>query len=106
MPLFEFENIPEKEIIPGYFGKFVHTANNTFALWRIEKGAEMPLHQHPHEQSGMVLEGDFEMTIDGKTVQLAPGKMITIPGDLPHSGLAITACRIIDIFHPVREEYR
>ena len=106
MPLFVFENIPEKEIIPGYFGKFVHTDNNTFALWRIEENAEMPLHQHPHEQSGMVLEGEFEMTIDGETVQLVPGKMITIPGDVPHSGLAITACRIMDIFHPAREEYR
>lgn len=106
MSLFEFENIPEKEIIPGYHARFVHTENNTFALWRIEDGAVMPEHRHPHEQSGMVLEGEFEMTVDGETVRLSPGKMITIPGDVPHSGLAITACRILDIFHPVREEYR
>jgi quercetin dioxygenase-like cupin family protein len=66
----------------------------------------MPEHRHPHDQSGMVLEGEFEMTIEGKTVQLTPGKMITIPGDVLHSGLAITACRILDTFYPVREEYR
>lgn len=106
MSLFEFDTISEREIIPGYFGKFVHTDNNTFAMWRIEEGAIMPEHRHPHEQSGMVLEGDFEMTIDGETVRLAPGRMITIPGNVPHSGRAITACRILDIFHPAREEYR
>ena len=106
MPLFEFENVPEKEIIPGYHGKFVHTDNNTFALWRIEKGAVMPEHSHPHEQSGMVLEGEFEMMVDGDTMRLSLGKMITIPGDVPHSGLAITDCRILDTFYPVREEYR
>jgi quercetin dioxygenase-like cupin family protein len=106
MPLYEFEKIPEKEIVPGYFGKFVHTDNNTFALWRVEGGAVMPEHSHPHEQCAMVLEGEFELTIEGKTVQLSPGKMITIPGDVPHSGLAITDCRILDTFHPAREEYR
>ena len=106
MTLYEFVDIPEKEIIPGYFGRFVHTNHNTFALWRIEQGAVMPEHNHPHEQSGMVMEGVFEMTIDGKTVRMEPGKMITIPGDVPHSGMAITACRILDIFYPAREEYR
>ena len=28
------------------------------------------------------------------------------PGDIPHSGHARTACRIIDVFHPIREDYR
>jgi quercetin dioxygenase-like cupin family protein len=106
MPLFEFERLPEREIIPGYYGKFIHTDNNTFALWRIDKDAVMPEHHHPHEQSGMVLEGEFKMIIDGEPVQLAPGKMITIPGNVPHSGLAITDCRILDVFHPAREEYQ
>lgn len=106
MSLFEFEHIPEKEIVPGYFGKFIHTENNTIALWRVEKGAVLPVHSHSHEQSGMVLEGEFQMTVGGEVVLLTPGKMVTIPGWESHSGEAVTDCSILDIFHPVREDYR
>lgn len=29
-----------------------------------------------------------------------------MPGHVPHSGRAITDCRITDVFHPAREDYR
>jgi quercetin dioxygenase-like cupin family protein len=106
MPLFEFENIAEKEIIPGFHGRFVHTENNTHAFWRIKEGAAAPEHSHPHEQSVIVLEGELDLTVAGETVRMNPGKVFVIPGDVPHSAVAVTPCTILDIFHPVREEYR
>lgn len=106
MPLFEFENIPEKELIPGFHGHFVHTENNTHALWRIEEGAVAPDHSHPHEQSVMVLEGELDLTIDGKTMRLTHGTVFVIAGDVSHSAAAITPCTVLDIFYPVREDFR
>ena len=35
-----------------------------------------------------------------------PGTVVVIPPDVPHAGKAITDCWIIDVFHPVREDYR
>jgi len=29
-----------------------------------------------------------------------------IPGGVPHAGKSITESRVIDVFHPVREDYR
>jgi quercetin dioxygenase-like cupin family protein len=106
MPLFEFDNIPERELMPGFHGRFVHTENNTLALWRIEEGAVAGDHNHPHEQSVMLLEGELDLTVDGEIVRMTPGKVFVIPGDLPHAAKAITSCMLMDVFYPVREDFR
>jgi quercetin dioxygenase-like cupin family protein len=37
---------------------------------------------------------------------LTAGHYRVIPPDVVHSGHSITACKIIDVFSPVREDYR
>ena len=106
MPYEELQAIEEREPIPGYRVRFVHCGTMTLAYWDIEAGAAMPVHTHPHEQVGSVIEGTFEMTLDGETRRIDPGIVAVIPPDVPHSGVAVTHCRIIDAFHPVREDYR
>lgn len=74
---------------------------------RIEPGAGVPTHAHPHEQIGLVLEGTIEMTINGETRTLSPGHAYTIPGHLPHAAVGgPNGCLVIDVFSPPREEYR
>ena len=69
--------------------------------------ALVPTHQHPHEQMGMGLEGEFELTIDGETRTIRQGDAYCIPGNTPHSARGMTQnARALDIFHPVREEYK
>ena len=100
------EGIKEKEIITGYRAKFVHSENITLAYWEVEPGAEMPEHSHPQEQIANVLEGRFELNVAGETMILEPGMIAVVPSQTPHGGRAITACRLLDAFHPVREDYR
>ena len=102
----KLESIPEKEIVKGFHAKFIHTDNMTIAYWRVEKGAALPLHSHIHEQVTNVLEGQFEMTVGDKTSICENGKVVAIPSNIPHGGKAITDCFILDIFQPVREDYR
>ncbi len=52
------------------------------------------------------MEGEFELTIDGTPEPLTPGRVAVIPPDTPHSGRAVTACEILDVFSPVREDYQ
>ena len=78
----------------------------TFAYWEIEADAPLPEHSHPHEQVANLLEGEFELTIDGRTERVQAGAVAVIPPNVPHSGRALTACRILDVFSPVREDYR
>ncbi|QLG46022.1 cupin domain-containing protein [Costertonia aggregata] len=98
--------IAPKEIMPGYHGKLVHTNNMTLVFWNVEKDAVVPEHHHVHEQIMHVIEGKFEFTLDGKTRIYGAGDIVPIASNLPHSGKAITPCRLMDVFSPAREEYR
>lgn len=99
-------DVQEREIVPGYRARFVHGANMTLAFWQIEAGAHLPEHSHPHEQASNLLSGEFELTVSGECLQLKPGMVVMIPPDAVHAGRAITTCQILDVFQPVREDYR
>jgi quercetin dioxygenase-like cupin family protein len=106
MPFIELEEIEQKELFPGCRVRFVHSENMTFSYWTVEAGAILPRHSHPHEQVANMIEGEFEMTIDGETRVLGPGAVAVIPPNAVHSGKAIKKCRVIDVFYPIREDYR
>jgi quercetin dioxygenase-like cupin family protein len=73
----------------------------------VEANAVVPLHSHEHEQLGYVVSGEVTMTIDGVDHRLGPGDAYQIPGEVEHGARAGAAgCRVLDIFQPVREEYR
>jgi len=106
MPFVSVDDLDRSEELPGYLGAFVHGDNMTVTNWSVEAGAEFPEHAHPHEQISIVVAGTFELTLDGETDVLELGRIAVIPPNTPHSGRAQTECEIIDVFSPVREDYR
>jgi len=92
-------------IAPGYRARFIHSVTMTFALWDVESGAPLPEHSHPHEQVTHLLEGEFEITVDGLVHRMKAGDVLVIASHAVHSGVAVTACQILDVFSPVREDY-
>ena len=102
----DLDDLEVKELIPGTQVRFVHTEHLTIAYWNFEPDALLPEHHHPQEQICHVIEGEFELTINGNTERLYPGKIAVIPPNALHSGVSITRCRVIDVFHAIREEYR
>lgn len=100
------ETIASKEIMPGYHGKMVHAETMSIAYWTVDENAEVPEHSHMHEQVMHVLDGTFEFTLDGTTKVYKPGDIVIIAPHKKHSGKALTPCKLMDVFCPVREEYR
>jgi quercetin dioxygenase-like cupin family protein len=77
------------------------------SLVEFEPSAAVELHSHPHEQMGILLEGELTFIIDGERHVLSPGDMWRIPGDIEHSAIAGDApVKALDVFHPIREDYR
>ena len=106
MYLKELKDIPGKEMFPGYTGRFIHTDTMTFAFWEVKAGSTVPEHAHIHEQVAYIMEGKFVLTVDGTPIELERGKVVIIPSNVKHSGIAITDCKLLDVFNPVREDYR
>lgn len=74
---------------------------------RLEPGAEVPLHQHSHEQGGTVIEGMLRMSIDGETRELRAGDVYIAPPNSEHGATAgPEGCLVVDVFAPPREDYR
>ena len=107
MPFFDLSRQPTRELFPGVtlttaWGEQIMLSFVHFAY----AGAEVPLHQHPHEQAGLGLEGEFELQIGEETRVIRPGDSYVIPGNTPHRAVAVTdGARALDIFHPIREDY-
>lgn len=62
-------------------------------------------HQHPHEQCGYVISGEYELTVKDKKWNLVSGDSYAIPGNTPHSFRVLKAGEVIDVFTPQREDY-
>ena len=106
MGYINLQELKEVENVPGYTARFIHSENMTIAYYTVKAGAPFPSHQHPHEQISNMLEGTMEFNLNGKVEMIEPGKIVVIPANTPHSGIAISDCKILDVFSPVREDYR
>ena len=62
-------------------------------------------HQHPHEQSGYVISGRYELTVGDEKYDLKAGDSYAIPGNQMHSFKVIEAGEVVDVFTPPREDY-
>ena len=96
----------QHQIFPGVR---IHTAAGVkmmFSVVDLEPHAVVEAHCHPHEQMGILLEGELTFTIGGETQRVTPGQMWRIPGGVEHRVVAgDRPARAIDVFHPVREDY-
>lgn len=106
MSFVHLSDIKEREIVPGFKAKMVHSDHMTLVFWNIEAGATLPEHSHPNEQMTTVIRGKFEMTVNGETHIMERGSVFVIPSNAGHSGKSIIDSELIDVFYPVREDYR
>lgn len=83
----------------------VHGDKTLMVEFRLEKGAALPIHSHPHEQIGYLVKGRIRMTIGAEIHEVAPGDSWCIPGGVSHNAEIIEASVAIEVFSPVREEY-
>jgi quercetin dioxygenase-like cupin family protein len=107
MGFIDLESIPVIEPAPGCRLRTPAGEHLMLSYLQMEAGAEIPLHHHPHEQGGMLLQGRLQLTIGDETRIVEPGAMFLIPPNVPHRAVALDGpATILDVFSPVREDYR
>lgn len=95
------------ELAPGVRMKPLFGEGAMLNLLEFDDSAVVGVHSHPHEQLGLMLEGELALTIDGVEYRLRQGDAYQIPGGVEHAARAAGGpCRVLDVFQPVREDYR
>ncbi|HLH00820.1 MAG TPA: cupin domain-containing protein [Bryobacteraceae bacterium] len=98
----EIDSLTVIERLPGWRGRYFHTANMTFAHYDFSSGSTIHEHSHPEEEVYEVIEGELEVTIDGVCLIAKPGCVAIVPSNVRHSVRALTDGRLIVVDHPAR----
>jgi quercetin dioxygenase-like cupin family protein len=94
-------------IFPGVEIRTCAAEKMMLSLVDLAPGSVVEEHAHPHEQVGMVIKGHATFYIGDEHKRLGPGDMYRIPGGVRHRVVVHDEpTQALDIFYPVREEYR
>lgn len=105
MGLVKLDELPELKIAEGIMGRAVTAGTVTVMHVKLDEGAIIPEHSHYHEQVVNVIEGEMELVVEGVRHNLKPGKVLVLAPNVVHSGRVIKECRVVDVFHPIREDF-
>lgn len=107
MTFYTINDLEQAQMAPGLGRRAVYLDNLMLTFVDFEPGVALPRHSHPHEQITLVLEGTLEFTLDGETQILTAGQGVTVPSNVPHSARSLDGpARVLDAWHPVREDYK
>ncbi len=96
--------LPEADIpFQGIKGRILQGESSQLVFMEIEPIGEVPPHTHG-AQWGVVIEGEMELTIDGKTRTCRKGDHYFIAAGVVHSALFNSKVFVIDYFED-RDRY-
>ena len=83
----------------------VYGAKTLMSEFILVQGAVLPVHSHPHEQTGYLVKGRMTLTVDGNEHLVEAGDSWSIPGNAPHGAVVHETSVAVEVFAPVREDY-
>ena len=95
MPFVDTNELKVVERLPVWKGRYFHSASMTFAHYEFTAGSPIHEHFHPEEEVYEVIEGELELTIDGRSQVANPGVVAIVPANSRHSVKALTDGRLI-----------
>jgi quercetin dioxygenase-like cupin family protein len=95
-----------KAALPGIRMKTLCYGQRTLMTeFLLERGSMLPLHAHPHEQTGYLVKGHILLSIDGRPHDIMPGDSWCVPSAVEHGAQILEDSVAIEVFSPVREDY-
>jgi quercetin dioxygenase-like cupin family protein len=73
------DDVERINVAPGITVRVMSGHSQTMRLVEMAPHAVMPIHSHTDEQSGFVLQGSMELTIDGEKIVVNQGDAYFIP---------------------------
>ncbi len=106
MTLYHWNQITREQLNPLLERQVIHSERMTVARIFLKRGVLVPAHSHPNEQVSLVVEGRLRFHVAGQQQLAEAGAVVVIPPDAPHFVEALEDSLAIDLFAPVREDWR
>lgn len=95
-----------KQALEGVkYKTLAHGERTLLGEFTLEKGSVIPLHNHPHEQTGYVVSVRMIFFICDEQFEAEPGDSWDIPGNMEHKVEVLEDTLVIEVFSPVRGEF-
>jgi quercetin dioxygenase-like cupin family protein len=99
------KDIKKKDIGQGIIWQYLGTGSRMGVFhWNMPDKSVVPLHSHPEEQFGYVIEGGFEILLENEKFTIGKGDAYFIPPNALHSFIAIGETEAIDVFNPIKKD--
>lgn len=100
----EVASIEPVEFVPGLEFRPVLGEATMTNFVRFAPHTEAPVHVHVEEQIVIVLEGEFEFSVDGEVRMMGVGDVAVVPPWVPHGAKTLAGtCYEVDVFNPPRK---
>jgi quercetin dioxygenase-like cupin family protein len=100
------QDLPGLNVEPGLVLRPVFGQNMTLSFVFMEPNSVAPMHQHPQEQIGTIIEGSYEFELDGEKRVVRKGDVYVVPPNVPHGAVTHDeSCLALDVFSPPRDAF-
>ena len=95
-----------KELLPGIFMKTLTYGDSSHLCeFQLKRGAVIPAHQHPQEQTGYLVQGSLRFFGDEGETVVEAGSGWNFKGGVVHGVEVLEDTVAIEVFSPVRPDY-
>lgn len=102
---YQLDSINKEKLSDKIIRQYVMGSQSMLVKWTLQKGALIPLHFHPNEQTTWITKGSVKVLSQGKEFIVKAGGVLIIPPNVPHEFFALEDTIDIDFFTPVREDW-
>lgn len=106
MKLHRWTEIPVENLNPLIDRQALHTDQMTICRLTLKKGALVPRHNHVNEQITTMEKGRLRFVFDDGELVVEAGDSLQIPSNAFHSVEALEDSVALDLFAPVRDDWR
>jgi quercetin dioxygenase-like cupin family protein len=104
-----WSDVPIETLNPLLARQFVTGTQAMLSRLDLKKGCLVPRHSHPNEQISWIVSGAlmFHLGDESSPIEkiVRAGEILVIPGNLPHSAVALEDTVDVDMFAPPREDW-
>jgi len=99
---------PKLDTVKGRHGEIIIVGEKAMMMrLTVEPNVHTPPHSHPHEQMGLVVQGEGDLYVGDEKVHVEEGTSFWVPPNMPHNFDATgdEPAVLVECFCPPREDY-